>query len=429
MIAVGAAVEVVDVPIGTPMAGFAARTGPSEGVLDPTTARALALGGALLIAVDVCALHERSCEEVRRRLGSAATSCTVVATHTHAGPACAGGRVGPAHEGLEQAVVDAAVRAGRRALASTVPCTLELARATGLGVVHDRRRGIPADPPLSLLTARDRSGTVIARLAHLACHPVVMDASNRLISGDFPAFLRSALEEADGGTAVFVPGCAGDLNTGHRAEDSYRADGGAARSPQEARRIGELLAARALTAPAEELTAASGQEVVGARSRDVGLELAVPSPAQIREDRSRWVARRPGAPAPEAHLLDIWIAWADAALGDPAPGRTWQGRVTALRIGPLLLVTLPGEPFLRSAERIEEGIRAATGPGARIIVLGCADGVPGYLPPAEAYPEGGYEVADAHRYYAMPGPFAAGSAERLERTAVAIGVELLEESR
>jgi len=54
-------------------------------------------------------------------------------------------------------------------------------------------------------------------------------------------------------------------------------------------------------------------------------------------------------------------------------------------------------------------------------VLGYCDGVSGYLPTADEYESGGYEVCDAHRYYGMPGPYAQGSAERLADAAISLG--------
>jgi hypothetical protein len=51
-------------------------------------------------------------------------------------------------------------------------------------------------------------------------------------------------------------------------------------------------------------------------------------------------------------------------------------------------------------------------------VISLADGVPGYIPAADAYPTGGYEVAEAHRYYGLPGAFARGSAEALAEAVI-----------
>ncbi len=51
------------------------------------------------------------------------------------------------------------------------------------------------------------------------------------------------------------------------------------------------------------------------------------------------------------------------------------------------------------------------------MVAGYSDGVAGYLPTADAYPEGGYEVDDACMYYAMPAPFRRGSLEAVTAAA------------
>lgn len=80
----------------------------------------------------------------------------------------------------------------------------------------------------------------------------------------------------------------------------------------------------------------------------------------------------------------------------------------------MTLCCLPGEPFLATAERL-----AARIPGT-VIATGYCDGVAGYLPPEDEYAAGGYEVAEAHLYYAMPGPFARGSAELVERAVLTL---------
>src|SRR5699024_9588170 len=92
---------------------------------------------------------------------------------------------------------------------------------------------------------------------------------------------------------------------------------------------------------------------------------------------------------------------------------TWPASVTAVGLGEVQLVALPGEPFLATAERIAAAALTET------MVLGYANGCPGYLPPREEYAHGGSEARAAHRYYAMPGPFAPGSVEQLEAGAAA----------
>ena len=96
--------------------------------------------------------------------------------------------------------------------------------------------------------------------------------------------------------------------------------------------------------------------------------------------------------------------------------------------GDLVVVGLPGEPFVSCSEAVRSAVRTVqaergltSGP---VVVTGYTNGCPGYLPEASAYPNGGYEVVDAHRYYGMPAPFARGSVERLQDLAVALVAEL-----
>ncbi|MGP9539111.1 hypothetical protein ACT3SP_13945 [Brachybacterium sp. AOP43-C2-M15] len=428
MIPVGVAGETVDVPVGTPMAGYAARTGPSTGVLERPSVLAIALGGVVLIAADVCALHEQTCREVRAIVLAEAqgrvVECILAATHTHSGPCCARGRLGPDLPVIEAALVTAATEAAHRACAAAVPSRLELAQGYGTGVAWDRRAGREIDPPITLLTARDSDGRAHARLVHFPCHPVVIDAAHREISGDYPAHLREALD-VDGTATVFVTGCAGEVNSGHAAESSY-APGSDARTPATARRVGRSLARSALAAETRDIEADS----VVCAVVTVQLDLAVAGREEVAAQRSVWRAELDDAPPGARMLLEAWIGWADRRLAGPPPAPTWSGRVGAVRCGDLLLLTLPGEPFLRTATSLEEqlGKRAGIVPGT-VLALGYCDGVPGYFPPREEYTPGGYEVTDAHRYYEMPGPFAPGSAERLEAAALSAATEVLDGAR
>jgi hypothetical protein len=341
-----------------------------------------------------------------------ASTCVVTATHTHAGPCCARGRLGPAGPEIERSIVTAAISTIESAVAGAVPCTLEFGQTHGVGVAHDRRRGHPVDPPVSLLTARDLEGSAVARLVHFPCHPVVMDGANRQISGDYPAYLRADLDK-DGATTVFVTGCAGDINTGHSAEASYE-PGGPGRTVEEAKRIGGLLADAVRRSQPRRLDVT----VIEGDSRAVELDLDVPGTATIAAQAEAWrTEQRDAEPGPRM-LLDAWTRWADQQLELHRAGAvttSWHGRVSVIHLGGLVLVALPGEPFLATGNHIEDILRNADPERTKdVLVLGYADGVPGYLPDQESYPDGGYEVLDAHRYYGMPGPFARGGAERLE---------------
>lgn len=399
---VGVAVEIVDVPAGTPMAGFAARLSTSTGVHDPLTARAIVLGDVGLVAIDVCALHEDTCRLIEKQSGL--PHVVVSATHTHSGPCVAQGRVGQHDAAVHREVITASVNALARARAAQRPVTAEWLAARDVGVAKDRRHlERIINPPVQGVVFRDvESREPQAVIASYPCHPVVLDATNTLVTGDYVHFFRERVERHWGAPVVFLTGTCGDVNTGHRAQASYGDVRGAGRTFSEAERCGSALADALIAAAPHAVDLAGG---VTATSLPVELAYASLTAAQVEADKADWLRQRADAPAGLRKLLDIWIDWADRWSPDSVAGG-WTGRVSRIAIGSFDLITLPGEPFLRVAEDLR-------GDRDDMIVAGYSDGVPGYFPMAEDYVDGGYEVCDAHRYYAMPAPFASGSAERL----------------
>ena len=407
---VGFAKVGVPVPAGTPMGGFAARTSGSLGIHDETSVRAMVVDGTAVVAVDVCVLHEHSIADIRDRVRSHVDEIVVTATHTHSGPAIGHGRAGGHDDQVHAAVVDAVADAVSRAAAGAVPASAESTRCSGLGVAKNRRHpGRSVDPPLTALRFTDGSGTPLGVLLSYPCHPVVLDGTNLLISGDYVSPLRDAVEHSmPGATALFLCGTAGDINTGHSAEASFRPRGESTRTFAEADRIGNHLAKAVEGATWKRVDTPSGHLTTA----PVTLPFALPEPDQVTAEAQRWDAALATADEHDRGLWQSWSQWAHRWRSD---GPTeWSGRVSVLDLAEQKVVFLPGEPFLATAARI------AQADPDRILVVGYADGVPGYLPPADEIPFGGYEVADAHRYYGQPGPFAVGSAELLEAAALGL---------
>jgi neutral ceramidase len=108
-----------------------------------------------------------------------------------------------------------------------------------------------------------------------------------------------------------------------------------------------------------------------------------------------------------ATLYRHWAKWAVTTAREPLS--PWRGRVTAFDWAGLPLLFLPGEIFASTAL----AIRAITPASPTPFVVSLSDGNPGYIPAREDYSSGGYEVAEAHRYYGLPAGFAPGSAEKL----------------
>lgn len=397
------------------MAGFAARTDTSTGVHDQLWVRALVVDHVALVTVDCCALHENTCAEINDLVGDLVgdpvDDVVVAATHTHAGPSIAPGRLGPLAPSVLAAVVRAAVDAVGRATGSVRSCAVSYTEMRGVGVAADRRHLDRAiDPPLQAIRFTDGGGQVIAHLISYPCHPVVLDASNTLISADYPGRVRTAVEnDHPGSICMFATGAAGDINTGHSAEESYSTQRATNRTFDEANRIGTALASALRSATFKPLVI---REAALLHARPVRLPFAAVDQASVAAQAEAWRQELDSAPAGRAALLRSWIGWADHDAG--AGPDAWTGRVGLIRLGELSVISLPGEPFWAVAEAIRRQGRGPT------MVLGYSDGVPGYFPTMEDYPDGGYEVCDAHRYYGMPAPFAAGCAEQLVAAAVSL---------
>lgn len=388
-----------DLPAPVAMPGFAARTEPSVGTLTPPPrASAVAFEDVALVSLDVIGSDPELCQEIAAEFPQVAV--LVTSTHTHSGPAVTPGRLGVTAAPGRAAVVAAAVDAIRQALRCRAPACLEWLAPSSPGLAHDRRHGGVRAADARLTALRWRTGTEVAGwLVSYPCHPTVIGPASRSLSPDYPGWLRAELERT-GGVCVFLTGCAGELNAGHQVSASFRLDSAAGRTPEDAARFGETLAAAVQTADASPLDARGG---VRLQTSEVVASYRPLTTEPPRTQQLRWQAELADTDPGNRALLASWIDWANRSEA----GTSGQYRlpVAVLQVGEADICLLPGEPFL-SAELALRG----SGP---TMVAGYYADVPGYLPSAPEYQRGGYEVLDAHRYYGMPAPFAVGTLEQL----------------
>lgn len=379
---------------GLELSGFVDRAHTSTGTHDPVWARALVVGhdnGAThrsaVVTVDVVGLDVSDARMLRHQIedatGISRDAVIIVATHTHSAPAAMPLRApmgvvdGSFWSALCAAIVSSVVEADR----TQVAATLRMGIGTEPTVARNRRiPGGPIDMAVPVVRADVVGGELLALLFSYACHPVTLGPDNTEVSADYPGFAIRAVEAVfDDSVALFATGCAGQLNTGHLE-----------RSFGEARRL--------------------GRAVAGA---------AIQCAAQIGPPAGRPVAMAPDAAATPP------TAWCTVQVGLPkvqSAGDDLDGHdhakivevdVTALRWGSIVVVGLPGEPFME----IGQQIRSSCGiPG--VVVLGYANGCPGYIPDVSAYAAGGYEVCDAHRFYGESAAFAPEAAGRLVAAAL-----------
>ncbi|MBA3326385.1 MAG: neutral/alkaline non-lysosomal ceramidase N-terminal domain-containing protein [Rhodobacteraceae bacterium] len=393
---------------GLHLAGFAARTDPATGIHDPLTARAVVVEDTAIVAADIVALHEETSARIRARCALPDDRVIVTATHTHGAPLAVPGRLGGEPDPtFLQAVEDGCVAAIDAALADQQPARITVGLGADPDVARNRRHADgPVDRALPVLRIRDADGGLRAVVLAYACHPVALGADNRLVTADYPHFVRRRIEAAHpGAVALFLQGCCGDANTGHSARASLSRAPDDARTYAVAERLGARIAGAALDAGE---AAVAGPVTAGEARVELRLHRAEHDlPALV----AGWKAEAASADPVRAVLLAHWIRWADRVAG--VDSGIWTGRVSVLRWGDVPIVALPGEIFGETGL----GLRADCGAGPAF-VLAYADAVPGYIPPEAEYAHGGYEVDEAHRFFGLPGGFAPQSAERLAEAAV-----------
>jgi len=389
---------VITPPLGTGLAGFAARTDGARGVHDDLYVRALVLDGggrAALILCDLCELDAAVVERIRRRIeqspGIPAASVMVAAIHTHAAPATFGLYSSPPDaqwlERFERAAASAAVQACE----SLGPATIAVAHGREASIGHNRRcPDGPTDPTVTVVRC-ERTAAGPASLIQYACHPTVLGPDNLLISRDYPGFTVDAVERVTGGWSAFANGACGDINVGHSAGRTALGLPMPGRTFERAEALGLRLAIEAVRALRD---ARPVEGRVAARRRTVTVPLRAISEQEVRSQTTacrRRVEALAASGAGDDALAEarLELFYAEAALewAECHPGPSEAAEVQALAAGDLALIALPGEFFAESGVRLR-----GRSPFLHTVVAGYANGGLGYVPPASAFDEGGYET-------------------------------------
>jgi hypothetical protein len=391
---VGYAAVPLDVPVGTPMGGYAARPGPSTGTLDPLQVAAVSIDDGrrrfVWLVADLPCVNADLAAAVRAAVG---TEVWFSATHTHAGPetGCEPGGAATPQPWLDR-ITAAARAAATRAADAATPATIEVrtTRVTCVGGLRSAARP-GRSVPVDVLAVRT-SDRLLGAIVVLPVHPTVLDAENRLVSADLAGAVRTALgDRLDGAWVVVATGAAGDIST-----RPFRRE----QTPAECARLGGLVAdaaVEALRLPAGAI--ARTGDVLDVAAADVALEpkpagSAVPVEAL---EAALAAAERTG----DAVAVRTAVTALQAArLAAPAPADLTCA-VSAVTVGGLTLVATGAEPFLALAGQL-----------APAVLVGYTNAYVGYLPTRDAYARADYEV--------LRTPVAAGGAERVVAAATAL---------
>jgi len=400
-----AAVEITPA-VGIHMGGYWGRRSGATAIADALWAKALVFvhGGerVALVCLDLVALSADVVAEVRWRIeektGIKAAAVMVCCSHTHAGPLTLNFRgMGEVDANYLMRVQDAAVAVVCRALAESTVVTLRYARPSvqigfnrrqtlaGVTSLGENKEG-PVVAYAHVLYIEGHSGTLAVLFNH-ACHPVVLGRANHEISGDFAGAAARRIEAQIGCPALFINGACGDVNPRLSNADFAAVE-----------ELGGELAEAVLqgSSVAESVPVSA---LVYGRCR-VELPL-LPPPSRLRAKMERLVLKvKAGGKAilggadpwaqrvPRAHL-----AWIEQVLAHGrGKSQTQTFEIQGLVLGGLVLLGMEGEIFARYQLDIEAENRG-------VIICAYANGCVGYVPTADEYVRGGYEIEMAYKVY------------------------------
>jgi neutral/alkaline ceramidase-like enzyme len=380
--------------LGSELSGFAARKQPSVGVLDPLFAKAIYLADGdqqvLWIHCDLVELDREIVMKFRRwahqNLRLNENEVTISATHTHSGPCTVRLREAGTYDAAYVSVLQSNLQqVAQRAMTATEECHI-VAVEGRIGLAHDRRKTLSAhtDPRVASVGFRRTDGTFVAALINYAMHPVALGATNRYISADIPGRVAQCVaRQLPGKPVVLVTnGASGNLNP--PAENvSY----------DQIARWGEEIAGQVSPLLIQATPLANAKLSVA--SRIIPLPLDALSPEEIKAALEKaLLSPKPLAEWGETYHRAVH-AWGKTMTTAVQSGDAWQhsdAELFLISLGDVLFLCLNGEIFSQFADWLRDAA------GARVYVVGYANGGLGYLPTLAAYAEGGYEVEVAHLF-------------------------------
>jgi hypothetical protein len=399
------------------MSGYAVRKKPSEGVLTPLAAKAIALedsrkGRVVIVTTDLIGLPRQITDEVAARVqkqwGLERARLWFNSSHTHTGPVVRPNLNTMYNLSPEQTEKLSQYAAKLRedlytvigaALGDLAPADVSFGQGSAAFAINRRelaKQGVaigvnkagPVDHSVPVLAVRSADGKLKAVLYGYACHNTTLTGEHYKISGDYAGYSQTAIEQANPGTtALFVLLCGGDQNPHPRSTEELAISHG-----------------NALAASVKQVLDGKLERVRGpirAAYQMVDLPFALHTREQFEkeaQDTNEFRRRR------AQEMLKLY--------DERRPIRTTPYPVQAIRFGnDVTWLTLGGEVVVDYALRAKKEY-----PKETLVVAGYSNDVMCYIPSKRVLKEGGYEADTSMIYYGMPGPFTDEVEEVIFRT-------------
>ncbi len=396
----GVAREIITPASSVWMAGFAARTSPSDGKLHDLWAKALVLEDAaghrsVLVTMDLLSVpadfSERLKNRIRERHGLDKSQIILSVSHTHSGPVISRALkyIYPMNP-VQWNAVDEYTRTLESTLIRLVDKAMQRMQPsrihTGNGVtrfqVNRRNNNVsiltattvlngPNDYAVPVIKVEELDGTLKTVVFGYACHPTVL--SGNQFSGDYAGFAQIELEKSyPGATAMFFQGAGADQNPLPR------------HSVPLAVQYGKELAAAVERVLSEDMV--KQESVLDTRYNEIVLPFDRPlSQEQLQK---------------MAHKGDYQARWAQGMMEEYKQNGTYAESypypVGYWKIGTQQLFILGGEVVVSYSVKLKELF------GQDTFVMAYANDVMGYIPSAVIIEEGRYEGDSSQRVYGLP---------------------------
>jgi len=431
MLSIGLARADITPRAGIQMWGFGKRVQPALGVSDPLTATALVVSdGKTIIAILDCdllfVLTDFTADlraRVEKLTGIPGRNMAISCTHTHYGPTI------PPREKAVPGSYEAAYREWLIHQLAGLVCearsSLQPARilfGTGASDIGINRRerapdgqiilgqnpAGPVDRSVNVFRIETSNGAPLAAVVNFATHPVGQEVNLRMISADYVGCTRRIVQELTGAPCLFWQGAAGDINI-RSAETTPEASAAAgarlgheaAQAWKNARPLASepvLSASKVLALPAYRCLSKEHAEQALQESRS-NLEAIRKDPKSSSGLIAWWESQ-------VQRMEPLCRSWTDPSFLPPPV----QADLQAFRIGDLAWACVPGELFNELGQEIKR-----RSPFTHTLVAAYSNDWIGYMPTAQAFQEGGYEVSQTCRLAPEAMPMMVAEFERMFR--------------
>jgi len=267
------------------------------------------------------------------------------------------------------------------------------------------------DGLVQLISIQSPEGEAVGSLLRFAVHPVVsghVSAHLWKYGADIPGFARRAIEEEMDGACIYLSGPHGNIapleEVEWRRDEAGKLVHVLPGNPwAEAERLGRGIASAALARRRDLVYAPLDRLELATAAVSLPLRQTLrPTPEKWKPkaeelQRELETARARGAPLAELkRIADLRShygyhrAFFDEYFyltQEEVARRQVACDLAVIRLNDVILVGLPGEAFMETGDAIRDQF-----PGARLVTLTEVNGDIGYLPPAEEFPGGAYEV-------------------------------------